>query len=174
MERSPIRDFVVGVFVLAGLAAIAYLSLSVGGFSLRSNRHLKVSGDFNEIGDLTERAPVMISGVRVGEITRISLDQNFRARVEMELDANLKLPVDTSAAIMTAGLLGDRYIELQPGGEDQLLTTGDKIVYTQSAVILERLIGQLITGLTNPPKQTETKGTTTTAVAATQGSPQPR
>jgi phospholipid/cholesterol/gamma-HCH transport system substrate-binding protein len=159
MERSPMRDFVVGVFVLGGLAAIGYLSLDVGGFSLQSDRHLKLWGDFSEIGDLTERAPVMISGVRVGEITRISLEKSFRARVDMVMDSNLKLPVDTSASIMTAGLLGDRYIELQPGGEDQLLKNGDKIEYTQSAVILERLIGQLITGITNP----DNKGSTPSA-----------
>jgi phospholipid/cholesterol/gamma-HCH transport system substrate-binding protein len=174
MERSPIRDFVVGVFVLAGIGAIAYLSLSVGGFSLQNNRNLRLWGDFNEIGDLTERAPVMIAGVRVGEISRITLEKNFRARVEMELESNLKLPADTSAAIMTAGVLGDRYIELQPGGEEQLLKTGDKIEYTQSAVILERLIGQLITGLTSPQKQDETKGTTTVPGAAYQDAPKVR
>jgi phospholipid/cholesterol/gamma-HCH transport system substrate-binding protein len=173
MERSPMRDFVVGVFVLAGLAAIAYLSLSVAGYSFRSNQGLTLWADFNETGDLTAHAPVMISGVRVGEITRISLEKNFRARVDMALDARLQLPVDTSAAIVTAGMLGDRYIELQPGGEDQILKPGDKIEFTQSAVILERLIGQLITGLTNPEKKGETTGTAAGG-AATQGAQKPR
>jgi phospholipid/cholesterol/gamma-HCH transport system substrate-binding protein len=152
MQRMPMRDFVVGLFVLAGIAAVGYLSISIGGFSLQNNQTLALWGDFNEIGDLTVRAPVMISGVRVGEIRRISLEKNFRARVEMDVDGNLKLPVDTSAAIVTAGMLGDRYVELQPGGEDQVLKNGDKIEFTQSAVILERLVGQLITGLTSSDK----------------------
>jgi phospholipid/cholesterol/gamma-HCH transport system substrate-binding protein len=161
MDRMPMRDFVVGVFVLAGLAAIGYLSLSVGGFSLQSNQNLKLWADFNEVGDLAAGAPVMIAGVRVGEIRGISLEKNFRARVDMALDSNLKLPVDTSAAIVTAGLLGDRYIELQPGGEDQWLKSGDRIEFTQSAVILERLIGQLLTGLTGSSGGTGASAATT-------------
>ena len=90
----------------------------------------------------------MIAGVRVGEVSKISLDNDFRARVDMNLDPDLKLPIDTSAAIVTAGVLGDRYIELQPGGDEQILKSGDKITFTESAVILERLIGQLVYGTT--------------------------
>jgi phospholipid/cholesterol/gamma-HCH transport system substrate-binding protein len=153
MERSPVRDTVVGLFVLAGIGAIAYLSISVGGFRFFGNRGLKLSADFNETGDLAVRAPVVIGGVRVGEITGITLEKNFRARVDMDLERDLKLPVDTSAAIVTAGMLGDRYIELQPGGEDALLKPGDKIAFTESAVILERLIGQLVYGVTNSEKK---------------------
>ena len=144
MNRSGTRDLIVGLFVLAGLAAIAYLSLSVGGLSFRQPGGLKLYADFDEIGGLKTRAQVVISGVKVGEISSITLDKDYRARVELNLDAGLKLPVDTSASIFTAGLLGDRYISLQPGGEETLLKSGDQITFVESAVILERMIGKLI------------------------------
>lgn len=144
MSRSPTRDFVVGLFVLAGLGAIAYLSMNVGGFSLRRAGGLVVYAAFDQTGGLKARAPIVISGVKVGQVDSIVLDKNFRARVELNVDRNLQLPVDTSASIVTSGLLGDRYISLQLGGEDKYLKPGDEITMTESAVILERLIGKLI------------------------------
>lgn len=144
MSRSPTRDFVVGLFVLAGLGAIAYLSMNVGGFSLRRDGGLVVFAAFDQTGGLKARAPVVISGVKVGQVDSIELDKNFRARVEMNLRRNLQVPTDTAASIVTAGLLGDRYISLQLGGEDKYLKSGDEITMTESAVILERLIGKLI------------------------------
>ena len=144
MSRAPARDFVVGLFVLAGLCAIAYLSMNVGGFSLGRDGGLRVHASFDQTGGLKARAPVVISGVKVGQIDSITLDKNFRARVDMNLERNLQIPVDTSASIVTAGLLGDRYISLQLGGEEKYLKSGDEITMTESAVILERLIGKLI------------------------------
>jgi phospholipid/cholesterol/gamma-HCH transport system substrate-binding protein len=144
MSRSSTRDFLVGMFVLAGLAAIAYLSLSVGGLSYNGPGGLTLYASFDETGGLKPRAPVEISGVKVGQVKAITLDRNFRARVEIDVDATLKLPTDTSASIVTSGLLGDRYITLQLGGEEQYLKSGDEITFTESAVILERLIGKLI------------------------------
>ena len=146
MDRSPVRDFVVGLFVLAGIGAIAYLSLSIGGFSWRGHGGLSLYAAFDQTGGLNVRAPVVIAGVRVGEVAAISLDKDSRARVDMDLDPTLKLPTDTSASIVTSGVLGDRYIELQPGGEEVMLKSGDRINFTESAVILERLIGQLVFG----------------------------
>ena len=140
------RDLVVGLFVLAGLGAVAYLSLSVGGLSKRGPGGLTVFADFDEIGGLKPRAQVVISGVKVGQVESIALDDNYRARVKLDLDAHLKLPVDTSASIMTSGLLGDRYVSLQLGGEPDTLKPGDKIAMTESAVVLERLIGKLVYG----------------------------
>ena len=148
MDRSPVRDLIVGLFVLAGLGALAYLSVRIGGFTWYGHGGLKVSAAFDETGDLAVRAPVVIAGVRVGEVTGIALEKNFRARVNLDLDPKLELPVDTTASIMTAGVLGNRYIELQPGGDEKLLKTGDRISFTESAVILERLIGQLVYGVT--------------------------
>jgi phospholipid/cholesterol/gamma-HCH transport system substrate-binding protein len=154
MEHSPTRDFLVGLFVLAGIAAVAYLSVHVGGFAWRSSGGLNLYAEFDQIGGLTARAPVVISGVRVGEVRSITLDQNYRARVEMDLEKTLRLSSDTSASIVSSGILGDRYIELQPGAEEDLLKPGGKITFTESAVILERLIGQVIYGATKDGKPT--------------------
>jgi len=160
MNRSSVRDFVVGLFVLAGIAAIVYLSISIGGLTWHKAGGLKLSAAFDETGGLSVRAPVVIAGVRVGEIATISLQNDYRAKVDLELDPTLKLPTDTTASIVTAGVLGDRYIELQPGGDEKLLKSGERITFTESAVILERLIGQLVYGsakrsTTNNPAATE-------------------
>ena len=119
MNRSPRRDLVVGLFVLAGLAALAYLSMNVGGLTFRNQGGLVLYASFDEIGGLKPRAPVVIAGVKVGQVVDITLDADYRARVRMDLRRDLKLPVDTSASIMTAGLLGDQYISLQVGGDDR-------------------------------------------------------
>lgn len=163
MDRSWTRDFIVGLFVLAGLGALAYLSVTIGGYSWSKHGGLKLYAAFDETGDLAVRAPVVIAGVRVGEVTRISLEKNFRARVDFDLDSSLQLPTDTTASIMTAGLLGNRFIELQPGGEDQILKSGDRINFTESAVILERVIGQLIYGATKGGSGTTQPSSGTTA-----------
>jgi phospholipid/cholesterol/gamma-HCH transport system substrate-binding protein len=144
MRRSPTRDLLVGCFVLAGLAAIAYLSLRVGGVSYTGPTGLRVFADFDEIGGLKPRAPVVISGVKVGEIEDIGLADDYRARVTLSLDPALRLPIDTTASIVTSGVLGDRYMSLQPGAEDDILKSGDQIEFVESAVILERMIGKLI------------------------------
>jgi phospholipid/cholesterol/gamma-HCH transport system substrate-binding protein len=144
MNRSPTRDFVVGLFVLAGLAAIAYLSLSVGGFTFGASRGLVLYASFDQIGGLKPRAPVQVSGVKVGQVTAIALNGDYRARVTLVLDESLEFPVDTSASIVTSGLLGDQYISLELGGEEELLVSGEDISFTESAGILERLIGQFI------------------------------
>lgn len=146
MRRSPTRDFIVGLFVLAGLGAITYLSMTVGGLSLGGGHTLTVFANFDEIGGLKARAPVVIAGVKVGQVDSIVLDKDFRARVQLDLRGNLQLPTDTSASIMTSGLLGDKYVSLQLGGADQYLKAGDEITFTESSVILERLIGKLIHG----------------------------
>jgi len=146
MSRAPVRDLVVGLFVLAGFGAVAYLSLSVGGVSLGRTGGLMLFADFDEIGGLKPRAQVVISGVKVGQVASIGLDDSYRARVRLDLERGLKLPVDTSASIMTSGLLGDRYVSLQLGGDQELLKSGDQITMTESAVVLERLIGKLVYG----------------------------
>jgi phospholipid/cholesterol/gamma-HCH transport system substrate-binding protein len=142
MQTSPSRDFAVGLFVLIGLAALGYLSLQVGGLSTAGG--LELHATFDQIGGLAERAPVVISGVKVGRVTKIGLAQDLRARVTLDVDAKLELPVDTSASIRTAGLLGDQFIELQPGAEDQLLAPGGEIAMTESALSIESLVGSLV------------------------------
>jgi phospholipid/cholesterol/gamma-HCH transport system substrate-binding protein len=144
MGRSPLRDFVVGLFVLAGLAAVAYLSINIGGLSYNGPGGLTLYASFDQTGGLKPRAPVVISGVKVGQVAAIDLGPDYRARATLDLDATLQLPTDTTASIQTAGLLGDRYIALQLGGEEQMLKPGEEITFTESAVILERLIGKLV------------------------------
>jgi len=144
MSRAPVRDLLVGLFVLAGLGALAYLSLGVGGLSYGGPPRMTLYADFDEIGGLKPRAQVVISGVKVGQVGSITLDQGYRARVRLDVDAAMRLPIDTSASIMTAGLLGDRYVSLQVGGDNKLLQPGDQITMTESAVLLERVIGKLI------------------------------
>jgi len=144
MSRSPVRDFVVGLFVLIGLGAIAYLSINVGGLSYSGPGGLTLYASFDQTGGLKPRAPVVIAGVKVGQIAAIELGKDYRARATFDLDAKLALPTDTTASIQTAGLLGDRYVALQLGGEEATLKSGDEISFTESAVILERLIGKLV------------------------------
>jgi phospholipid/cholesterol/gamma-HCH transport system substrate-binding protein len=142
MQTSPSRDLAVGLFVLIGLAAVGYLSLRVGG--LQMNGGLLLHANFSQIGGLAERAPVVISGVKVGKVTHIELSEDLRARVTLDVDAKLALPIDTSASIRTAGLLGDQFIELEPGAEDQLLAPGGEIGLTESALSIEKLVGSLV------------------------------
>src|SRR5438874_13302711 len=101
MTRAPLRDLLVGLFVLAGLGAIAYLSLSVGGLSARGPGGLMVFADFDEIGGLKPRAQVVISGVRVGQVASIALGDNYRARVTMDFEARLRCPLATCAPMVT-------------------------------------------------------------------------
>jgi phospholipid/cholesterol/gamma-HCH transport system substrate-binding protein len=144
MQSSPSRDLAVGLFVLIGLAAVGYLSLNLGGLSFSGNGGLELHATFTQIGGLAERAPVVISGVKVGKVKRIELADDLRARVTFEVDSKLALPVDTSASIRTAGLLGDQFIELEPGAEDDLLEPGGEIALTESALSIEKLVGSLV------------------------------
>jgi phospholipid/cholesterol/gamma-HCH transport system substrate-binding protein len=144
MRSSPTRDVLVGCFVLIGLGALSWLSLSVGGLSLRPSHALVLYANFTQIAGLKPRSPVVIAGVKVGDVESIVLGKQYAARVRMVVDPTLELPIDTSASIVTAGLLGDRYIELQPGGDTQLLRSGEDIGFTEPAMQLERLLGKFI------------------------------
>ena len=144
MSRSPTRDLIVGLFVLAGFVVIAYLSVSIGGLRYSGQGGMILFARFDETGGHKARAPVVISGVKVGQVKAITLNDDFRARVEMDVDHRLALPIDTTASIVTAGLLGDRYITLEIGGEEENLKSGDEIGFTENAVIMERLLGKFI------------------------------
>ncbi|MEE9279562.1 MAG: outer membrane lipid asymmetry maintenance protein MlaD [Myxococcota bacterium] len=145
MPSSPVRDLLVGLFVLAGLAAIAYLSVQLGARAYTGPGGLVLTAAFDEIGGLSSRAPVVVGGVTVGQVTSIDLDSSdFRAIVTIDIDATLELPDDTAASILTQGVLGDQYVALEPGGSPDLLEPGGEIAYTQSAVVLERLIGKVL------------------------------
>src|SRR2546425_10391887 len=108
MQPSPVRDLIVGLFVALGLAAIAYLSIRVGGVSYAGRGGLVLHATFDQIGGLKPRAPVSVAGVTVGQVREISLDDQLRARVTLEVEKNLALAGGSSAAIHNQGLLGDQ------------------------------------------------------------------
>jgi phospholipid/cholesterol/gamma-HCH transport system substrate-binding protein len=140
------RDFVVGLFVLAGLATLGYLALQVGGIEGEGEGGLELSAVFAEVGGLKERAPVVVSGVKIGRVKRIELTNDLRAVVVLDVDARYQLPVDTSAAIRTEGLLGQQFVALEPGAEDDMLQNGGTIAFAESALSIERLIGDFVHG----------------------------
>jgi len=146
MTRAPVRDFLVGSFLLLGIAAMAYLSMRVGGLAGGPPGGFTVFATFDEIGGLKPRAPVVVSGVKVGQVKAIGLDKGYRARVELDL-MPMEIPADTSASIVTSGVLGDRYVQLQLGGDPQVLKSGEDLTFTESAVILERLLGKFVHNL---------------------------
>lgn len=137
----------VGVFVAAGLASLFMLAMKVSNLSgLDSKEGYKVTAMFENIGGLKVRSPITASGVRVGQVAEIRYDSNsYRAEVVLQIDPHYnQFPTDTSASIFTAGLLGEQYIALSPGAEEESLKDGDAINITESAIVLERLIGQFL------------------------------
>jgi phospholipid/cholesterol/gamma-HCH transport system substrate-binding protein len=144
MQRSPIRDLVVGLFVLLGLGSIGYLSIQVGGLYYNGPSGFKLYATFDQVGDLKPRAAVVIAGVKVGQVVSIELDEILRARCLLDVDPSLDLDIETSAAIMTAGLLGEKYVALEPGGSDDRLASGDEIGRTETAMSIENLIGKFV------------------------------
>lgn len=147
MDRKNI-DLMVGIFMLLGVTALLVLALRVGNLgSERVAETYVVDARFENIGGLKQKAPVKSAGVLVGRVTNIVFDNDkFQASVSLTLDKRYKFPKDTSASILTSGLLGEVYIGLDAGGDDRTLANGDKITLTQSAVVLERLIGQFMFG----------------------------
>lgn len=145
MTRRGIETLV-GVFVLAGFVAIGYLALKAANLAAMTvGETYVVTARFDNIGGLKPRAPVKSAGVNVGRVASISLDgKTFQGVVTMELEKRFAFPRDTSAAILTAGLLGDQYVGLNPGGAEENLAAGDTITLTQSAVVLENFIGQML------------------------------
>lgn len=157
MNGNGTRDFVTGLFVLTGLTALAYLSFTVGGLRYNGDTGLDVYAVFDQVAGLKPKAPVDIAGVRVGQVRSITLDETFRAKVVLEIDSKLQIPIDSSAAIVTAGILGDRYVQLSPGAEDETLKPGEQIAYTESAMVLERLIGKFMVNVGDKGNDDEKK-----------------
>jgi phospholipid/cholesterol/gamma-HCH transport system substrate-binding protein len=147
MSKKSIETLV-GLFVLLGFLAIVFLALQAANLTTfqRGNTYI-VNARFDDIGGLKVRAPIKSAGVTVGRVKSIMLDgKSFQGYVTMELNSDVQFPTDTSAKILTSGLLGDQYVGLVPGGEDKVLKEGDTIKLTQSAVVLESLISQFLYG----------------------------
>ncbi|SHL98663.1 outer membrane lipid asymmetry maintenance protein MlaD [Vreelandella subglaciescola] len=151
MQRSKTVEFGVGLFVLAGILGLVFLGLRVSGLTLNApSETFHLEANFSDIGSLKPRARVTMAGVTVGRVESIDLDtQWFEARVKMRLESNLEdqLSRDTTAAILTSGLLGEQYVGLSVGGDPEMLEDGDTIRDTQSALVLEELIQQFVSSM---------------------------
>ncbi|MBL8398488.1 MAG: outer membrane lipid asymmetry maintenance protein MlaD [Candidatus Accumulibacter sp.] len=145
MNRKTL-DLWVGCFVALGIAAILFLALKVGNLSAANFAETyQVTAKFANIGGLKVRAPVKSAGVVVGRVSEIHFDsQTYEAVTVLTLDGRYHFPKDTFALILTAGLLGEQYVGLDPGGDEKMLVAGDTIAKTQSAVVLEKLISQFM------------------------------
>lgn len=145
MNRTTL-DLWVGFFVAIGIAALLFLALKVGSFAgVEMERSYQLEAKFDNIGGLKVRGPVKSAGVVVGRVADIRFDpQTYEAVVVLNIDARYNFPKDTFASIYTAGLLGDQYVGLEPGGDERMLAAGDAIFKTQSAVVLEKLVSQFL------------------------------
>jgi phospholipid/cholesterol/gamma-HCH transport system substrate-binding protein len=153
--KTPLFDYtraeiVAGLFVLLGLALLGYMSISIGGFRFRPRNAYHVRARFSNIGDLKPHAPVKIAGVTVGRVESIRLAE-FVGEVDLGLGRAVRLPKDTIASISTAGLLGDAYVSLSPGGSSADLKDGDRISQTEPALNMADLVGRAAFGTSQAP-----------------------
>jgi|TARA_B100000459_G_C8598718_1_gene211112 phospholipid/cholesterol/gamma-HCH transport system substrate-binding protein len=140
-------ELMVGGFMVMGIVALVLMALRVSGLSMdAAGETYTIKARFENLGGLTDRAKVSLAGVTIGRVTNITLDQEwYAAVVEMEIDKSMDtLPIDTSASILTAGLLGEKYIGLSVGAEIDYMQDGDWVQDTQSAVVLEELISRFL------------------------------
>ena len=152
MERTTM-DLWVGIFVVAGVAALVMLAMKVGNLGTYNvSETYQVHAYFSNIGGLKPKASIKSAGVLVGRVTDITLDtERYEAKVVMDLDRRYQFPKDTFANIMTSGLLGEQYIGLMPGGDEQMLKNGEQLKKTQSAMVLEELIGKFLYNKADEP-----------------------
>ncbi len=147
MVQSKTVEIAVGLFVAAGLAALFVLAMQVSNLSAFGNEEgYLLEARFDNIGGLKERAPVTMAGVRVGRVEQIGFDnETYEAVVTLKIEHRYDtLPVDSSASIYTSGLLGEQYVALEPGGAMEYMREGDSFKITQSALVLEEMIGQFL------------------------------
>ena len=164
-------ETLVGLFVLLGMLGVVFLAVKAANLGQTGGGDTyTLHARFDNIGGLKQRAPVRTAGVVVGRVTDIELDgKTFQGVVTMEVMRKYQFPKDSSAKILTAGLLGDQYVGMEPGGEDANLQAGETLAQTQSAVVLESLIGQFISGRADPPAEPSAAGAP--AATAAPGAP---
>jgi phospholipid/cholesterol/gamma-HCH transport system substrate-binding protein len=147
MGKQRGTEILVGLFMAVGFVALFFLAMQVSNLSAAvSAEGYSLTARFSNVGSLKARSPVTMAGVRVGRVESVSFDKDtYEAVVTLRVDAAMdRIPDDTFANIFTAGLLGEQYVGLEPGGSSDYLRDGDEIAYTQSALILEQMIGQFL------------------------------
>ncbi len=147
MQHSVKQDTLVGLFVAIGIGALFFMAMQVSNLSdFNETESYTISAAFENSGGLKVKSPVVVGGVRIGRVVAITLDQKkFQSVVTMKIESQYnQLPEDTSASIFTAGLLGEQYVSLEPGGMDEVLVNNSKIDITQPAIVLEEIIGQFL------------------------------
>lgn len=157
---TRLTEIWVGIFVAAGLAALFMLAMKVSNLSSYSqDGGYEITARFEDISGLKVRSAVTMAGVRIGRVTNIGFDKDtFEAVVTMTVEGDYNtLPKDTSASIYTAGLLGEKYVGLEPGGDEANMQQGDRIKLTQDSMVLEKLIGQFISRFLDSDKKDDTK-----------------
>lgn len=153
-------ELVAGLFVILGLGGLGYLSTSIGGLQVLPRDAYHVTARFSNVGDLKGRAPVKIAGVTIGRVESIHLAE-FVAEVELGINRGVHLPKDTIASIATAGLLGDAYVALSPGGADVDLKEGERIAQTEPALNMADLVGRAAFGASSTPASKDPNNDTT-------------
>lgn len=159
-------EIVAGVFVLLGLAVLGYLSISIGGLKLLPKDSYRVTARFANVGDLKVRAPVKVAGVTVGRVTSIRLN-DFFGETELAIERGVRLPRDSIASITTAGLLGDAFVSLSPGGAEQDLADGARITQTEPALNVADLLGRYAFGASTDKGASSAERTTETPPGVT-------
>lgn len=147
MKKANV-EIIVGIFVMIGILCLTYLSVKLGKIEMFGGDHYQLTGDFDSVSGLKSGAAVEIAGVEVGRVGRIILDpkNNDRARVYLQLRSDVKVQDDVIASVRTRGIIGDKYIQLKPGGSDKILTNNGRIRETESAVDLEEMVSKYIHG----------------------------
>lgn len=144
MKKSSI-EISVGFFVLIGILCVGYLTIKLGKMELLGDNHYSIYANFNSATGLKEGANVEMAGVRIGQVENVSLLPNIKiAQVKLKIEKHISLSTDVIASVKTAGLLGDRYLSLTPGGSDEQLQAGDSIEETESALDIEDLISKYV------------------------------
>jgi phospholipid/cholesterol/gamma-HCH transport system substrate-binding protein len=144
MERTRV-NIVVGVFMVLGILALAYLSIQLGRVSFLGGRGYMVTVDFPSVGGLKAGSTVEIAGVEIGRVESIGLD-NYQARVKLRVNKGVKLQEDSIASIKTKGLIGEKYVRISPGGSDKIIPAGGKIREVEAPVDFEELLSKYIFG----------------------------
>jgi phospholipid/cholesterol/gamma-HCH transport system substrate-binding protein len=146
MQNTKTSDTLVGLFVACGIAALFFMAMQISNLSSYSNEAVyTITAHFENSGSLKVKSPISVAGVHIGRVSNISIDKtSYEAVVEMQIKAQYQLPDDTSASIFTAGLLGEQYISLEPGGSEDYIQPNGIIDITQSALVLEEIIGKFL------------------------------